>query len=368
MGSTTATLQRNKKRGICRVLVFKAEDMQGTVHLFDHLPQVEQPVAPATGGASPPIRAVPLVGVIRNPRSHRNAASEPEWSGRATMMVETPHKRSELDAILRRFAEAQVDFLVVDGGDGTVRDVLTCGAGAFGETWPQLIVLPSGKTNALAIDLGLDMDWTLDRAIECAREGRHTLRRPMVISLRDNPDARVQGFVFGAGVFTPAISLGQHAHKRGAFNAAAVGVTTVWTLFQALVGSPGNIWRRGTRMRLRDAEGTPLPHSGHGRPEERYFIFGSTLEKLPAGLTPFRGIEEKLRFVLMDNSKLSLLLRLPLVYFGKITAGARRYGFHRFGCESLEMELGGNFILDGEAFPPGAYRITLGPQLRFVVP
>src|SRR5690606_34652355 len=146
-------------------------------------------------GAGTPIRSVPLVGVIRNPRSHRNIGAQPEWSGRATMLVETPRKRSELDAILRRFAEAQVDFIVVDGGDGTVRDVLTCGAGAFGDSWPPLIVLPSGKTNALAIDLGLGPDWNLDQAIELARAGGNvTVRRPMVIATRDNPDARVHGF------------------------------------------------------------------------------------------------------------------------------------------------------------------------------
>ena len=59
-----------------------------------------------------------------------------------------------------------IDYLVVDGGDGTVRDVLTCGAGIFGESWPTLIVLPNGKTNALAADLGLPTNWSLSDAME----------------------------------------------------------------------------------------------------------------------------------------------------------------------------------------------------------
>ena len=51
--------------------------------------------------------------------------------------------------------------------------------------------------------------------------------------------------------------------------------------------------------------------------------------------------------------------------------GGPRYtalGVHRTASVSFEVELGGNFILDGESFPPGDYRIGLGPELEFVVP
>jgi hypothetical protein len=36
--------------------------------------------------------------------------------------------------------------------------------------------------------------------------------------------------------------------------------------------------------------------------------------------------------------------------------------------DSYAMHLDDRFILDGEAFPAGAYRISQGPELRFVVP
>ena len=102
--------------------------MHGTVHLFDRLPQVTRPAAPPAGAAAP-VRQVPLVGVIRNLRSHRQAAALPDWSGRAHLLVETPAERSELQDVLARFAERRVDYIVVAGGDGTVRDVLTCRTG-----------------------------------------------------------------------------------------------------------------------------------------------------------------------------------------------------------------------------------------------
>ena len=341
--------------------------MQGTVHLFDRLPEVARPPVSA-GTATPPVRQIPLIGVIRNPRSHRNTGAPPEWTGRATVLLETPTQRSELQSILERFAERRVDYIVVDGGDGTVRDVLTCGAGVFGETWPSLIVLPNGKTNALAVDLGLPAGWSLADALEATQSGGVEQRRPLVIAQRDNADARVQGFVFGAGAFTAAVSLGQQAHKRGAYNAIGVFVTAIWGLFQALFGSERNPWRRGTPMRLFDGEGRELAHSGIGRTDERYLIFASTLRRLPAGIHPFGALKSALRLAVIDNSRFSLVARTPTVFRGVVSEAMRRRGYHVHGLDALRLDIGDSFILDGEAFPAGRYQLSLGPKLRFVVP
>lgn len=341
--------------------------MQGTVHLFDRLPEVTRPASPLAG-LDAVARQAPLIGVIRNPRSHRNAGDPPEWTGRGSMLVETPDRRSELQAIIARFAERRIDYLVVDGGDGTVRDVLTCGAGIFGERWPPLIVLPNGKTNALAADLGLPTKWTLGEAMEAIHRGRLEVRWPLVVTQRGKPEAQVHGFVFGAGAFTAAIGLGQAAHRRGAFNAVAVGVTAVWSLAQALFGSAGNVWRRNTAMRLYDGEGRELPHSGIERRDERYLVFASTLSRFPAGLRPFAHLGGTLRASVIDNSRLGLLLRLPLIFRGIVGEGLRRRGYHVFGLDRLRIDVDDRFILDGEAFPPGRYDLSLGPKLRFVVP
>lgn len=341
--------------------------MQGTVHLFDRLPEVAKPDAPA-GGAAAPVRQVPLIGVIRNPRSHRNTDAPPEWTGRASVLLETPTQRSELQAILARFAERRVDYIVVDGGDGTVRDVLTCGAGIFGETWPPLIVLPNGKTNALAVDLGLSPGWSLAEALEATQSGGIEQRRPLVVAQRDNADARVQGFVFGAGAFTAAVSLGQRAHRRGAYNAAGVFVTAIWGLFQALFGGARNPWRRGTAMRLSDGQGRELAHSGIGRADERYLVFASTLRRLPAGIHPFGALKGALRLAVIDNSRFGLVARMPIVFRGVISDALLRRGYHVHALDTLRLDIGDRFILDGEAFPAGRYQLSLGPKLRFVVP
>lgn len=341
--------------------------MHGSVHLFDHLPQIARPKS-RPAGASAPARQVPLVGVIRNLRSHRKDGDGPEWTGPATLLIETPRKRTELTSILSRFAERRVDYVVIAGGDGTVRDVLTCGAGIFGESWPPLVVLPNGKTNALAVDLGLPAKWGLAEALEALQSGRIAQRRPLVVAQRDNADARVQGFAFGAGAYTAAIGLGQQAHDKGAFQNLGVGITVVWSLLQALFGSRGNVWRRGTPTRLTDGRGREIPHSGIGLAHERYLVFASTLDRFPAGLRPFAQAPGLLRAAVLDNSSPGLLLRLPLIFRGKVSERMRRLGYHLVADDALEIDLGDRFILDGEAFPAGRYRLSLGPKLRFVVP
>lgn len=345
--------------------------MQGSIHLFDRLPQMSSGPLASNDGAISPVRSRPLVGVIRNVRSHRNgggSGASHSQSNVEDVIIAAPRERSEIAGILADFAQRRVDCIVIDGGDGTVRDVLTCGAGIYGDCWPTLVVLPHGKTNALALDLGIPTEWTLEDALSAICNGNVERRQPIVITQRDNSDAQVRGFIMGAGVFNRCIALGQRSHKLGAFNAAVVGLTTVWSVLQALFGSSGNPWRRGTAMRVRGRDGQDVDHLG-GLPEnERYLMFASTLEKFPAGLNPFRGITDTMRIALLDNPSRGLLLRIGALMRGTSSAATRQRGAHLFGGEAIDVDLSDSFILDGEAFPAGQYRLSAGAKLRFVVP
>lgn len=338
--------------------------MTGAIKTFDQLPQATRGSAPYPARGEGKAREMPLVGVIRNPRSHRNKGQEPENPAAAEVITETTHKRKELVDVLDRFARQGIDFLAVDGGDGTVRDVLTSGAAIFGEDWPPLIVLPKGKTNALAADLGLPGDWGLARAIERAKAGSFATRRTLVVADATHAEARVQGFLLGAGLFTRATSLGQSAHRLGAFNAVAVVVTSLWTLVQAFFAGRRNIWRRSTAMRLTDEEGKPLA----GDAAERYLLLASTLENFPMGLKPFGKVREGLKLTMLDRARRMSLLRIPLIAFGRLPSQPERLGYHWLTPESFRFAVEDRFILDGEAFPPGDYRVSQGPELRLVVP
>ena len=342
--------------------------MHGAIHLFDRLPQVDVADLPEQIRTAAPVRNEPLVGVIRNRHSHGNAGSAGQYEGMKGVITASPSRRSELHDIVADFAAKRVDYIAIDGGDGTVRDVLTCGAGIFGEAWPDLILLPSGKTNALAQDLGIAEDWTLADALAAAKRDSATMRCPLVVEQSDNESAQVRGFVLGAGTYTSAISLGQDAHNFGAFNAAAVGVTVIWSVLQAFFGRKDNTWRRGTRMRLRGKDGLDLAHSGGAPLDERYFMFASTLETFPVGLRPFKGITTPLRLAVFDNSRRRLLRHLPAIFRGNVSDATRAKGYHTHGLAEFDFDIADRFILDGEAFPPGSYRVSSGQRLRFIVP
>ena len=98
------------------------------------------------------------------------------------------------------------------------------------------------------------------------------------------------------------------------------------------------------------------------------FVEWYGLERLPAGIHPFGTLKAALRLAVMDNSRFGLVVRTPTVFRGVVSDGLRRRGYHVHSPDTLRLDLGGRFILDGEAFPAGRYQLSLGPKLRFVVP
>ena len=137
----------------------------------------------------------------------------------------------------------------------------------------------------------------------------------------------MQGFLFGGGVFHRTISLGQDAHRWGAFNAAAVGLTAAWALGQALLAGSRNVWRQRSHMRLTDAAGEPLPGG-----DMRYVMLASTLKNLPLGLKPFGPHVEGLRLTVLDTSARRSLLWIPAVALGRQPKGR---GYHQARAREL---------------------------------
>ncbi len=311
----------------------------------------------------------PTVGVIYNPRSHRNLGADFDCGLCPHVHIAQPRERGQLPLALSEFAEKGIDLLVINGGDGTVRDVLTCGQAIFGDDWPAIAVLPKGKTNALTVDLGIPDDWTLQDAIDALDHGSRIWRRPMKVARADEPESRVAGFILGAGAFTKATQAGQSAHKLGAFDSMVVAVTGVWALLQSLFAGRGNAWRKGAAMRIGlGAADAPMAHSGHGDPAMRQLLFASTLERLPAGIKPFGALKAGLKLVAVDQISRRTTALVPLVLMNKLRSSLRERGIHQLAATQFSLDIDDQFILDGEAFPAGHYRIEQGPELAFVAP
>lgn len=354
--------------------------MTKPVHQFDRLPAspsvAEMPVRAAEDMITGTIERAdgePLVGVLYNPNSHRNRGQDLMAADRPGVLVAWPGKRDDTPAVMEYFARIAVDYLVLNGGDGTIRDALTAALPFFGESFPLLAVLPKGKTNALNVDLGAPKDWTLGGAIDALKTGRRIVRRPFAISdLTQKPGAdnhTLLGFIIGGGAIATGVEVGQKAHKMGAFNSFAVGMTGAWGVLQSVFGSDENIWRRGVDMtfRLGDAR-EPMDRSAHGNPARRSLLLATTLDTMPMGIRPFGALPGDIRLAVMDKSRRRLMALFPAIMAGYSPGWLADAGYHQLATNRLEMDIGDSFILDGEAFPAGSYRIEQGPELTFVVP
>jgi len=347
--------------------------MTGRISTFDRL--VETAARPggtlssAGVSGSREYLASPLVGLIRNPRSHRNKGRDAALAGRTDVLLAEPRTREEIEDALARFAEAGIDMLAISGGDGTVRDVLTRGAPLFGQKWPFVSILPHGKTNALALDLGVTRRWTLDEAVMAARRGRIVVRRPLVVEDGTGRQRDRWGFIFGAGVFNAAIDAGQVAHRFGAFQSFAIGVTAAFSMAQALFGFGRSQWRNTSRMKFTDVTTCEaLPHSAFGEADRRFITGFTTLRRFPLGMKLLAGVEDRgsIGYFLVDAPRRRALALVPAAAMGWHGPALARFGLHRGGGEAFDVVLDDGFILDGERFPAGAFRISAGPELQFV--
>ena len=312
-----------------------------------------------TRGSAPvvPARAPLLVGVIANGRSHRNLKHGMRLDHWPDVLYTAPDTFDALEETLRDYAARGIGLLVVNGGDGTLRDVMTAAARVF-DAMPPMAIIPSGKTNALALDLGIPEGWTVRDAIAAAQAGRFVERAPVEV-LRDDatvPDAR--GFLLGMGGFVRATELAQSTHRAGAFNGVAVALSLGWSIAQTLFGGAGNAWRRGTTMRLQ-ADGD--------RPATRqlYLMLASTLERMPVGLKPFGRERAGLKMLTVDAPPRHLFRMLKPILSGTDGSPAVAAGFARTDPRSIRVQSDEGFILDGEHYTGGDLTIRAGEPIRF---
>jgi diacylglycerol kinase (ATP) len=299
-------------------------------------------------------------GVIWNQRSHRNQA---RGGGRALLPDDVldivPEQESGLFAGLRRMAGEGVNLVVIDGGDGTVREVLTRLPEAYGGRWPMLAIVPNGKTNALALDLGVPLGATLEDILDSAHAGKPAKRRHCLEVLRPGqalPERR--GFLFGLGAFVRGTQLAQKNHDRGFFDNAAIGVTMAGALGRTLFGGPDDVWRRGEAVRL--------SHIGE---ERRWFLLlASTLKRFPLGVKPFGAPHAGLKLLSVEAPPRRLLSAIPAVLRGRTDPWLEAAGYRRDDLAAFDLSFAGDFVLDGEMFEGGELSLRQGPELEFVIP
>ena len=311
-------------------------------------------------GAAP--RPLARIGVVANRRAYRNkGAARPVDIPQAVVYKYEPGSRGEIIGVLEALKAAEVEMIAVDGGDGTVREVLGAANQVYGGRLPPFAVIPSGKTNALALDLGLPRDWQLGDAIRAFYEGHLEPRSPVRVHWTKGTLPDQLGFILGLGAFNRATMLAQRVHKRGWFNGAAVFFTLLIGLSKAIFGGASSSWRRGDMICMAQGAGEIAAKRVH-------LIIASTLRRMPIGLKPFGPMRDGLKFLIIDAPPKALHLNALRVIGGSETPRLAADGYHQVDADSMTMQLSKNVVLDGEQFPGGHIVISRAAPVQFVVP
>lgn len=303
------------------------------------------------------------LGVVANARSWRNREQERERPDLGDALHGAADGIDGYPALLKRFAGEGVTTVAVDGGDGTLRDVMSVLPWAFGDRLPDIALLASGKTNVAAADVGAVSRDKLPALAEAVRVGAPLLaefRRPIRVSAGD---AEMLGFVFGLGAFERATRLvNERVHSRGFAQKMGVAMGVVMSGAAAL-GKDRETWRQGV----------PLAISVDGaEPETRYSfaLLATSLRRLMLGLWPFWG-EGPGGFDVTEVAAppRRLIRTLATAGLGRPPARAAEYGYKSAKADRVSLTLRDPFIFDGDTFaagPDGRVELTAGPEFRFV--
>jgi diacylglycerol kinase family enzyme len=193
------------------------------------------------------------IALLSNPKSTGNLAQLPRIREYCDSHPDLFHyeveEASQIGNAMRIIARVQPKVLVINGGDGTVQAALTelYNGGHFGASPPPVAVLPSGKTNLIALDLGArgDAVATLERLIELARSedlSRYTVARELIALRRAGADDRpvIGMFLGGAGLAETMLFCRNKIYPLGLPNSVAHAITAVAAMAKQVFGLKGS--------------------------------------------------------------------------------------------------------------------------------
>ena len=316
-----------------------------------------------------------LAGVIRNPKSRRNAARPlADRNLPPSVQIAEPDTLAALTETLRRFAAEGIRHLMIDGGDGTLRDVLGALPATYGTDWPALALCASGNTNLAVADVGgfprgegVVAQW--HAALTGAQPLRESIRHPIEVRWPDGSRPPVYGFFVGCANYGRGVRMATGTlREKGLFHGWAVGATIAGAAFQVLSGGADNDWQRGSPVTL--AVDDRAPESA-----ARFVVLVTSLEKLLMGLWPFWSAPSEtgpLRWLDITAPAPRFGRALPALLRGKPQPWMHASGAYRSGRAAvLRLQLREPLIIDGEPYEPdgeGRLELHAGPAVRFHAP
>lgn len=297
------------------------------------------------------------VALLSNPRSTGNRAILPRVRAWCATQPDIFHYEVEhtdqLGAALASIALVKPRVIAINGGDGTVQAALTelYSGGHFpvGEE-PPVAVLPNGKTNLIALDLGAEGDPldALKLIVGLARGAfaEHVVQRELIALQSGNGNRPVLGmFLGGAGLADAILHCRHKIYPLGLPNAISHGLA-------ALVASLAIILNLHGRMFPPAARPLTLNFRQSGILRGRFsVVIVTTLDKLLYNTRTADGAPAgRMKMLAVDHNWRSIWALVRTALFGKLGEHEVRGLHFELGNEiSIEGDRS-QVILDGELF------------------
>ncbi|MDJ0829169.1 MAG: diacylglycerol kinase family protein [Desulfobacterales bacterium] len=294
------------------------------------------------------------IGIISNPLSRANCNRINSFTKVIKNHKKVYHhyawKVTDVAGALKQLAARHIKILVINGGDGTVQNVLT---NLFNQKLfdrlPLLALLRAGTTNMTAGDVGLhgSKEKALQRLLSWSvtRNGNPSIqRRPVLCILGSAHQKPICGMFFGtAAIYQGVHFCKQKVHTIGLRGEIGPGLTLLLFVL-ALI-------RRQNRL----VKPTTIHIGLNGQPliENRYtLVLISTLERLFLRLRPYWGRRlAPLHFTAMRANSKYLLRVLPSALRGyQSRLGIPENGYISQNVETVHLSSSCGYTLDGEMF------------------
>ncbi|WP_265571742.1 diacylglycerol/lipid kinase family protein [Sphingomicrobium nitratireducens] len=298
----------------------------------------------------------PRIALLSNPCSTGNRASLPRirdyCAGQADIFHYEVDEAEQIGEAVRTIAQVKPAMLVINGGDGTVQAVLTelHNVDHFDGATPPVAVLPSGKTNLIALDLGAQGDpiAMLQKLQAVVRGGiePHIVAREL-IALRQGQDDQnpvIGMFLGGAGLADVMLYCRNRIYPLGLPNGVSHFLTAIAVVMQQLFGLKGKSLPPEPReMTLSLGQRAPML----GRFS---LLMVTTLDKLLLNQEMASEGQGGLKLIVVEQRRWALLRAMGASIMGKL-GRSKVEGVHIEQTDAVSIEGDDSqVILDGEMF------------------
>ena len=312
------------------------------------------------------------IGVLSNLESRRNVRNFQAVRAFLGMHKDIVHVEllqfASLKKLLLELADAKVEILVINAGDGTISAVLTeiYEHGVF-RINPALVILPGGTSNTIAADVGMPGDRvkSLQRLmmITARRDiDPYCVTRQLIRVEYDPARSPIIGMFFGTAAICNAIALRRRLFPQRWMPDPLAGALTLATvLVGVMLGRSKVLSGHAIGVRL-DSE---------SEPENSFsLVIVTTLSKIFLGSSPFwSNGNGSLKFTSIRSPADGLVRNAYRLLYGRDKERLPQSVYQSAAVDEIQLQMRCSFNLDGEFMqgdPDVPVKLTSPFAARFV--